>query len=184
MNKFFVRFPGIFLSAFAISGFVPHFEYSPNSHAESNNIVSDFNPTSDYNYLAVPGENEIPALVYRADMRDPVKIFRTGFQLPGAGINNNLLDQVRGTSAYKVFSGGSPEQKKYLRGTTNFISTSASFESSMFFLPNLYERKTLEEKAKSEGFVYIIQPDDKFFSANKSLIHAEETIAKKNRKKP
>lgn len=174
MNKIFVRFFSIFLSAFVVSGFIPHLDYSPISNAKTNDTNVSPESSFEANLPIISYITEAPSLVYRADRREPAEIFEIGFQVPGKGINENIMDHVRAFSLRKAIKGLPEEQRQLLEGTTNFVSTASTLDSASNFLPNLLDRKP-EEQNDPEGWVYVIEPDENFFSVNNSIKNSYDT---------
>lgn len=116
-------------------------------------------------FSCIPKPVPTPECVFRIDTRSPLGeggaggVFDSGFSVPGAGTNENLLDHVFGRSAAgKGRPGG-------IRNTTNLVSTSEDSE----FAAGWIRATTNPRFATDGGWVYSITPTEHFVSMNASL---------------
>lgn len=152
MKKIFTRFLSITLCFFIISSDLTYFGETPKAQAEKA-------PENLHNLELLNNSEEIPSLLYRVDSRNPTEIFESGFQIPGSGVNENLLDHVNGFSLID----GTADLAK----TTNFVSTSTDISMAA---------KWIRTK-DIDVWVYAIEPDISFYSINSSLENAAKNNA-------
>ncbi|GGM58857.1 hypothetical protein GCM10012275_32590 [Longimycelium tulufanense] len=100
--------------------------------------------------------NDQPQCVYRVDTRSPDDIFGQGFEVPGSGANDNLLDHVSGRSVRQA------------DGTTNFVSTSTDVNYVMGYAGRLWSPAG-GGRPERTPWVYIIRPDRNFYDVRASL---------------
>ncbi|GGM54403.1 hypothetical protein GCM10012275_26900 [Longimycelium tulufanense] len=129
----------------------------PATAGDYDSIFPPFHEILDPTKRQIPKEVTIPKIVYRIDTRSPEEIFNQGFQIPGTGTNNSVLDHIWGESTKSA--------KGPKAGTTNLVSTTSDLNEVAI----QWQAGQFELAPGKRPWIYVIRPDENFYSVRLTL---------------